>query len=305
MAERHELGGVLRGWRERLQPAAAGLSGSGGRRRSPGLRREELASLASVSPDYIKRLEQGRARPSPAVLDSLARALRLSRAEYEYFCVLAGQAATRTGQVPRHIGPGAQRLLDRLTDVPTAVYDAAWTMLACNASWAALLGDPTTLRDRERNRVWRHFTGQPTHVFTTPAEAEHFEALLVGDLRGTVGQYPADRWLADLVADLRVASSRFRDLWDGGAVARHREDRKTIHHPHVGAVTLDCDVLTIQGSDLRLVVLTAEPGSSDADRLAVVNVIGLQDMDPASGEPVVYAAPAATALRSHSGEAGR
>jgi transcriptional regulator with XRE-family HTH domain len=150
MAERHELGGVLRGWRERLQPAAAGLSGSGGQRRSPGLRREELAALASVSPDYIKRLEQGRARPSPAVLDSLARALRLTRAEYEYFCVLAGQAATRTGQVPRHIGPGAQRLLDRLTDVPAAVYDAAWTMLACNASWAALLGDPAGLPDRYR-----------------------------------------------------------------------------------------------------------------------------------------------------------
>ena len=188
MAERHELGGVLRGWRERLPPAAAGLSQTGGQRRSPGLRREELASLASISPDYIKRLEQGRARPSAAVLDSLARALRLTRAEYEYFCVLAGQAATRTGHVPRHIGPGAQRLLDRLTDVPAAVYDAAWTMLASNASWAALLGDPAALRGRERNRVWRHFTGQSSHVFTTLDEAEHFEALLVGDLRATAGR---------------------------------------------------------------------------------------------------------------------
>jgi transcriptional regulator with XRE-family HTH domain len=304
MAERHELGAVLRSWRERLQPAAAGLSGGAGQRRSPGLRREELACLASVSPDYIKRLEQGRARPSAAVLDSLARALRLTRAEYEYFCVLAGQAASRTGRVPRHIGPGAQRLLDRLSDVPAAVYDAAWTMLACNASWAALLSDPTGLPDRERNRVWRHFTGQPGHVFTTPAEAEQFEALLVGDLRATVGQYPGDTWLADLVTDLREASSRFRELWDGGAVARHREDRKTIHHPDVGGITLDCDVLTIHGSDLRLVVLTPEPGSSDADRLAVVNVIGLQDMDPARGEPTTYAA-AAAGLRSHSREAGR
>ena len=86
-------------------------------------------------------------------------------------------------------------------------------------------------------------------------------------------------------------------------MAQHREDRKTIHHPEVGAVNLDCDVLTIHGSDLRLVVLTAEPGSADADRLAVVDVIGLQDMDPASGEPAVYAAPAADALRQRSGEA--
>jgi transcriptional regulator with XRE-family HTH domain len=304
MADRHELGGVLRSWRERLQPAAAGLSGGGGQRRSPGLRREELALLASVSPDYIKRLEQGRARPSAAVLDSLARALRLTQAEYEYFCVLAGHAATGAGQVPRHIGPGAQRLLDRLADVPAAVYDAAWTMLTCNASWAALLGDPAGLPDREQNRVWRHFTGQPGHVFESLDEAERFEALLVGDLRATAGQYPGDRWLADLITDLRNASSRFCDLWDSGAVARHREDRKTIHHPGAGAITLDCDVLTIHGSDLRLVILTAEPGSSDADRLAVVKVIGLQDMDSAHGEPTVYAAAGAEP-RSHSREAGR
>jgi MmyB-like transcription regulator ligand binding domain len=189
--------------------------------------------------------------------------------------------------------------------VPAAVYDAAWTILACNASWAALLGSPAALRGRERNRVWRHFTGQSSHVFKTLEEAEHFEGLLVGDLRATAGRYPADRWLADLVRDLRAASSRFGDLWDSGAVAEHREDHKTIHHPEVGVITLDCDVLTIHGSDLRLVVLTAEPGSADADRLAVVNVIGLQDMDPASGEPSVYAAPAATALPWSSGEAGQ
>ena len=303
--ERHELGGVLRGWRERLPPAAVGLSGTGGQRRARGLRREELASLACVSPDYIKRLEQGRARPSAAVLDSLARALRLTRAEYEYLCLLAGHAATGTGQVPRYIGPGAQRLLDRLSDVPACVYDAAWTMLTCNASWAALLGDPAALGGRERNRVWRYFTGQLSHVSKTPEETEHFEALLVADLRATAGRYPADRWLADLVTDLRAVSSRFCDLWDSGAVAWHREDRKTVHHPQVGAITLDCDVLTVHGSDLRIVVLTTEPGSADADRLAVVNVIGLQDMDPASSHPAVDAVPATTESARHSGEASQ
>jgi transcriptional regulator with XRE-family HTH domain len=300
MVERHELGSVLRGWRERLSPAAVGLSEAGGQRRTRGLRREELASLACVSPDYIKRLEQGRARPSAAVLDSLARALRLTRAEYEYLCVLAGHAATATGQIPRHIGPGAQRLLDRLTDVPACVYDAAWTMLMCNASWAALLGDPAAWQGRDRNRVWRHFTGQYSRMSKTPGGTEHLEALMVADLRATAGQYPADRWLADLITDLRAASNRFCDLWESGAVARHREDRKTIHHPEVGAITLDCDVLTIHGSDLRLVVLTAEPGSADADRLAVVNVIGLQDMDPASGHPAASAVPGATEPARHS-----
>jgi hypothetical protein len=92
--------------------------------------------------------------------------------------------------------------------------------------------------------------------------------LLVADLRATAGQYPADRWLAGLVTDLRAVSNRFCDLWDSGTVARHREDRKTVHHPEVGAITLDCDVLTIHGSDLRLVVLTAEPGSADAETIA-------------------------------------
>jgi transcription regulator MmyB-like protein/helix-turn-helix protein len=305
MVERHELGSVLRGWRERLPPAAVGFPDAGGQRRARGLRREELASLACVSPDYIKRLEQGRARPSAAVLDSLARALRLTRAEYEYLCVLAGHAATGTGQVPRHIGPGAQRLLDRLSDVPACVYDAAWTMLTCNASWAAVSGDQAAWQGRDRNRVWRHFTGQSSRMSKTPEETEHFEALMVADLRATAGQYPADRWLADLITDLRAASSRFCDLWDSGAVARHREDRKTVHHPEVGAITLDCDVLTIHGSDLRLVVLTAEPGSADADRLAVVNVIGLQDMDPARGHPAVNAVPAAFEPARHSGEASQ
>jgi hypothetical protein len=305
VVERHELGSVLRGWRERLPPAAVGLPDAGGQRRARGLRREELASLACVSPDYIKRLEQGRARPSAAVLDSLGRALRLTRDEYEYLCVLAGHAATGTGQVPRHIGPGAQRLLDRLSDVPACVYDAAWTMLTCNASWGALLGDPAGVQGRDRNRVWRHFTGQSSRMSKTPEETEHLEAMMVADLRATAGQYPEDRWLADLITDLRAASSRFCELWDSGAVARHREDRKAIHHPEVGAITLDCDVLTIHGSDLRLVVLTAEPGSADADRLAVVNVIGLQDMGPASGHPAVNAVPAAAEPARHGRKASR
>jgi transcriptional regulator with XRE-family HTH domain len=187
-----------------------------------------------VSPDYIKRLEQGRARPTAAVLESLARALRLTRAEYEYLCVLAGHAATGTRQVPRYIGPGARRLLDRLTDVPVGVYDAAWTMLVCNASWAALLGDQAALPGRDRNRVWRHFTGQLSRVPKTLEETEHFEALLVGDLRATAGQYPADRWLADLIADLRAVSSRFCDLWDSGVVARHRETVRPFIIPKSG-----------------------------------------------------------------------
>jgi hypothetical protein len=178
-------------------------------------------------------------------------------------------------------------------------------MLTCNASWAAVSGDQAAWQGRDRNRVWRHFTGQSSRMSKTPEETEHFEALMVADLRATAGQYPADRWLADLITDLRAASRRFCDLWDSGAVARHREDRKTVHHPEVGAITLDCDVLTIHGSDLRLVVLTAEPGSADADRLAVVNVIGLQDMDPARGHPAVNAVPAAFEPARHSGEASQ
>lgn len=273
-----ELGLALRSWRDRVAPASVGLA-AGGQRRAPGLRREELALLAGVSADYITRLEQGRAAsPSAQVLAALARALRLSEAERQYLFTLAGQPLPATGHIRSSLTPGVQRLLDQLDGTAVSVYDAAWTLIAWNPLWAALMGDPSGLRGRDRNLLWRHFTGLPGRVTHTPRQQAAFEASAVADLRSMTARYPKDPSLRPLVADLRAASARFAELWDAAAVGIHEADRKTIHHPDIGTLTLDCDVLTVQGSDLRIVAYTAAPGSDAADRLKLLSVIGTQDM---------------------------
>ncbi|GAA3549503.1 hypothetical protein GCM10022419_032310 [Nonomuraea rosea] len=112
---------------------------------------------------------------------------------------------------------------------------------------------------------------------TTQSQPE-FEAALVAGLRAAAGRYPADQGLRRLVAELRAGSGRFAELWDSGAVGHHEAARKTIGHPQAGSVTLDCDVLTVTGSDLRIMVYTAEPGTEDADRLALITVLGTQSL---------------------------
>jgi transcriptional regulator with XRE-family HTH domain len=277
MSEHTELGAALRAWRDRLAPADAGLPDHGARR-APGLRREELALLAGMSADYITRLEQGRASaPSVQVLTALARALRLTGAEREHLFVLAGQPVPGPGIMPAHITPGLQRLLDQLSGIPVCVHDAAFTLLAWNPLWAALVGDPAGWHGRERNVLWRHFTGAPGRVTHTPEDEPRFEASAVADLRAAAARYPRDTGLRDLVAGLHAASPRFAQLWDGRDVGTHERDHKTVHHPELGPITVDCDVLAAVGSDLRVVAFTAAPGSEDADKLRLLSVLGTQD----------------------------
>jgi transcriptional regulator with XRE-family HTH domain len=271
-----ELGQALRRWRDRVTPAAAGLP-AGGHRRAAGLRREELALLAGISVDYVTRLEQGRATaPSGQVVEALARALRLDTAERAHLFTLAGLAAPGQGTVPGHITPGVQRLLDRLTGTPVSVFDAAWNMIVANPLWAALVGDPAALHGHARNIVWRHFFGANPRVEQTEEQERRFAAALVADLRAAAARYPADARLRELIAELRTGSERFADFWAAGAIAPHASARKLIHHPQVGTMDLDCDVLTVPGSDLRIVAYTAEPGTEAADRLALLAVVGQQ-----------------------------
>ncbi|HEV2637749.1 MAG TPA: helix-turn-helix transcriptional regulator [Actinocrinis sp.] len=271
-----EFGHVVRRWRDRVSPEAAGVP-AGGRRRAAGLRREEMAGLAGISVDYLTRLEQGRAsNPSAQVVEALARALRLSGAERAHLFRLAGLAPPGPQTVPGYINPGVHRLLDRLTGTPAAVYDASWTLLLANPPYAALMGDPSGWRGNERNSVWRQFVGPGSRARHTPEDRARFEAALVADLRGTAERYPADASLRRLVADLRAGSERFAGLWESGEVGQHEAARKTIDHPQAGPVTLDCDVLTVGGSDLRIMLYTAEPGTPDAERLALLTVLGTQ-----------------------------
>ncbi|MBD0695457.1 helix-turn-helix transcriptional regulator [Streptomyces sp. CBMA123] len=273
-----EFGRAVRRWRDRSSPQESGLPG-GGHRRAAGLRREELALLAGISADYVTRLEQGRAaHPSAQVVEALARALRLSGAERGHLFRLAGLVPPGPETVPTHLTPSVQRLLDRLAGTPVAVYDACWTLLTANPPYAALMGDPSGWRGNERNGVWRHFIGPGSRARHTPESLRAFEAAVVADLRVAADRYPADRRLRRLVGELRAGSDRFAALWDSGTVGRHEAAHKTIDHPDAGPVTLDCDVLTVAGSDLRIMVYTAEPGTDAAERLALITVLGTQTL---------------------------
>jgi transcriptional regulator with XRE-family HTH domain len=275
------FGGTVRRWRERVAPAAVGLP-AGSRRRAPGLRREELANLAGISADYLTRLEQGRATaPSPQVVEALARALRLSDPERVMLYELAGLAAPGPDVVPSRVTGSVQRLLDRLADTPVAVYDATWTLIAANAPYDAVMGETSTWRGLERNALWRNFVGPANRVVHTPAERAELLAGQVADLRRTAARYPADRTLRRLVRALAEHSPEFLALWDGenglpDQLGRRKE--KVVDHPHVGRITLDCDVLFVATDDVRLMVYTAEPGTDHAERLALAVVLGTQHL---------------------------
>ena len=271
-----EFADVLRTWRDRMRPEEAGLPAGPGRR-APGLRREELAALAGVSVEYIVRLEQGRAQhPSSQLLGALARALRLSDDERDHLFRVGGAAIPSRAHVPQHIPAGVQRMMDRLGDTPMAVMSASWDLLQWNPLWAALTGDPAGRRGLERNVAWTHFTARPDTIVFDDAHNEDFSSDLAADLREATGRYPTDPGLATLVARLRAASPDFERRWAEAHVARHRSSRKTATTTAVGPITIDCDVLTAPGSDLRIVVYTATPGSEDASRLDLLRVAGLQ-----------------------------
>jgi transcriptional regulator with XRE-family HTH domain len=287
-----EFGHAVRRWRDRVSPAAVGVP-VGSHRRAAGLRREELAGLAGISVDYLTRLEQGRATsPSDQVLEALARSLRLSDPERELLFRLAGRVAPGAGVVSSRIAPSVQRLLDRLEGTPVVVYDATWTLVVANAPYDALMGDTTAWRGIERNAVWRNLAGPRSRAVQTEAEHEELVAGLVADLRLTAARYPGDPRVRRLVDELRARSPRFVELWESGVLAAHddRSRRKAIEHPVVGRIAVDCDTLVVAGDDLRIMVYTAEPGTPDAERLALAAVLGTQAFtEESSDAPAVPA----------------
>lgn len=274
------LGDAIQAWRSRISPAAAGIP-TGARRRVVGLRREELAGLAGLSVDYLVRLEQGRAtNPSPETLASLARALRLTTSERDMLYRIAGTASPMPGTVPTHVPPGVQRMVDRLADTPVAIFSAAWTLIQWNEIWAALQGDPSGWEGTNRNLVWRHFTGDGSRVQHGTDALEDHERELVADVRIASIKYPDDRELTALIEGLRATSARFESLWNGFAAPTMLSTSKAIAHPAVDDIALDCEVLTVAGTDLRIIVFTAQPGTSHAANLELVRVLGLQDPRP-------------------------
>jgi transcriptional regulator with XRE-family HTH domain len=264
----NEFGATLRNWRDRATPEEFGLP-TAPRRRARGLRRQELARLAGVSPDYLVQLEQGRASaPSPQVLTGLARALRLTDAEREHLFRLADRLVPDEKRIPDTLPDSVKQLVDQLSATPAAVCDAGWNPIAWNTMWTAAIGDPLERPEQERNTVWRHFTGLPTAVVRTRVEQRDFEEAVAADLRSSFGRYPDDQRLVQLIADLREASQRFRNLWEARRVGVYEHERKTIEHPQLGHLQVDCNILTTRFNDLRLVVYTAASGSPSAKALA-------------------------------------
>ena len=272
-----DLGSVLKAWRERRSPVDVGLP-SGGARRAVGLRREELAALAGLSVDYVVRLEQGRARrPSDQVAAALARALQLDAPERDHLYRLAGLLPPADGTVPWSVPPSVQRLLARLGETPVAVFTASWDLVAWSPLWAGLLGEPAPRSGLDRNLAAQTFglvsraDGMSSRVRHADG-GERFRRSLVGDLRRVQGRYPGDQRLHSLITELLAVSPEFAALWAGGAVGEHQSERKTIVHPLVGELEVDCDVFSVAGADLRIVAYTVPAGTPEAEKLDFVRV---------------------------------
>ena len=279
--DKHELGAFLRSRREQLRPEDVGLP-SGTRRRTPGLRREEVAVLAHISTEYYIRLEQGRApRPSGDVLAGIAGALRLTDAESDHLHVLAGTAPRRTGLHSREVRPSIRALLERLPLTAAFVTSAAFEVLAWNDLAAALMEDFGALAPHDRNLARKAFL-RPTRPVRPDAnlygisDAAEFRHHVVMELRATVARYPSDPAVTGLVDELRDASTEFTRLWDRHDVQAAPTLTKTFRHPAVGTITVNCDSLKITDSDQHLVLYTAPPGSPDADALALLNLLGTE-----------------------------
>lgn len=260
-----------------------------------GLRREELAELAGLSVDYVVRLEQGRATsPSAQVVASLARALQLQPMERDHAYRLAGLLPPQEGTVSTHVPAGVQRMLARLGEFPVGVFSADWTLLSWTPAWAVLMGDPSARTHDERNLARAVFATGPSRLASWPVlqDGDALKTALVADLRTALIDYPRDRGLTDLVEELRSTSAEFARLWDEGAVGPHVSARKTVVHPQVGEVICDCDVLTVPGCDIRLVVYTVAAGSADAEKLEFLRVTnGVRADGPSPPGPGRFSTP--------------
>ena len=283
-----ELGDFLKARRRELSPAAAGLPDDG-RRRVPGLRREEVALLASISPDYYTRLEQGRRLAAEPVLDALARALRLSEDERIYLFELSGKDAARPRRRPaQRVQPQLQRLLDDLTNTPAMVLGRRTDILAWNPLCAALFTDFARIAEKERNFV--------RLVFCEPAVRamyvnwNYVARACVAQLRMEAVRDPGDPRLAMLVGELSMHDADFRRWWGDHRVATRTAGTKTLRHPVAGVLDLDWTTLTDAGDpDQQLIALTAAPGTPTHDGLRLLS--SWTDREPAAAPTVAGRGP--------------
>jgi transcriptional regulator with XRE-family HTH domain len=276
VVHRAELADFLRRRRAAIRPAEVGIT-AGPRRRTVGLRREEVAQLAGMSVDYVIRLEQGRSsQPSPQLLAALARALRLSEDERDHLFHLAGHQPPPADGAAQLARAGLTRLLDLLGDTPAHVQSDLGEVLAQNRASVLLSGDHTRFTGDRRFHVWRWFTDPAIRALCPPEEHESRSHQFVADLRAVFGRRPGDPVITALVSRLQSASPSFAELWSAHHVAVRRAHRKTFLHPRVGRLVMDCETLVTPDLRQKLLVLTpADPAARE--RLDLLLVLGTEE----------------------------
>jgi transcriptional regulator with XRE-family HTH domain len=274
----NELGEFLRSRRAQIKPEDVGFR-SGRGRRVEGLRREEVAALASVSVDYVKRLELGRITPSDAVLVSLARALQLDVLERAHLFALAGRASTQDLNPLEDVRPGLLRLLAAVEPLPAFVVGPWLDLLAWNPTASALFTGFERRPPEERNMA--------RLIFLDPEIRELFCAGgwdgsgLVAALRVRYQHGKPDQRVQALISDLIERSPLFRRLWEEHGVVKRMHGRKTFNHPEVGEIELDWDRLTVPGAGGQvLMVYSAEPGTPAATALTLLATLAATAAQP-------------------------
>ena len=262
---RHELSDFLRTRRAKIAPSDVGLA-DGARRRTPGLRREEVALLANIGTTWYTRLEQGLPiNVSADVLASISRALRLTSDERRHLYLLAGLPLTITPPQEERPSELVLRVMNALDPCPAYIRGRRWDVLAWNRS-ADGLNDFSSATGPARNLVWRLF--RDTALQCRLGDPECTRRRCVAQFRAVAAKYPNDPAFTELIEDLRTNSPEFRKLWAEHDVLGSAERLKRFVHPDLGELILDHTTLELPGDgDMRMVVLTAAPGSDTEKKL--------------------------------------
>ena len=273
MIDRTGLAGFLRHRREALQPEDVGMP-RGQRRRTSGLRREEVAALCNMSADYYSRLERERGpQPSQQMLASIAQGLHLSIDERDHLFRLAGHNPPARGTSSEHISPGLLRILDRLEDTPAEIVTELGETLRQTPMGVALTGSLTQYTGPARSIGYRWFTDPAARDLYDPQEHAFLTRMYAAGLRELVTlRGPGSRaaYLADLLLD---TSEEFREVWDEHEIGIRPHEVKHFVHPEVGALELNCQRLVDPDQAHSLMVYTAVPGSESYEKLQVLSVM--------------------------------
>jgi len=274
--DRAGLADFLRRRRELLRPVDVGLP-DGVRRRTPGLRRDEVAQLAGMSTDYYSRLEQARgSHPSEPIVAALARVLRCDLDQRDHLFYLAGftPPPRRAG---RHIRPGLISLVDHLTDVPVWICTDLDEVLWQNPLADALIGPVDPRGGRAGNFTWRWFMLPGARDRFPESEWRHHSLAHVNDLRATYSRRAGNPEVVMLVHDLLEHSTEFAELWERHEVSVRRHDRKQVMHPEVGLLHLTCEVLLTPDEDIKVLAFFPIEGTGTREKLDLLRVVGTQE----------------------------